>query len=184
MSAGLARNWWAVGVRGIAAIIFASAVLWLPSSTIASLILLFAAYLAADGAFAIVAGVRAAQPGARWRLLVLEGATNLAAAGAVLAWPALAIAATFVRLVCAWAIVTGALLLAAAHRLTVPHGRWLLVLAGAGSAGWGVWAAATEVSALEVIKFWLIGYGVVFGGMLLALAGRLQRQHRMAQQQA
>jgi hypothetical protein len=104
--------------------------------------------------------------------------------GAVLAWPALAIAATFVRLVCAWAIVTGALLLAAAHRLTVPHGRWLLVLAGAGSAGWGVWAAATEVSALEVIKFWLIGYGVVFGGMLLALAGRLQRQHRMAQQQA
>jgi uncharacterized membrane protein HdeD (DUF308 family) len=101
--------------------------------------LMFAAYVAADGAFAILAGMRAAPRGERWRLVILEGATNLAAAAAVLAWPAIAIAAPFVRLACAWAVVTGALLLAAAHRLSGPHGRWVLVLAGVASAGWGPW---------------------------------------------
>jgi uncharacterized membrane protein HdeD (DUF308 family) len=101
MSAGLARNWWAIGLRGAAAILFVIAILCLPSPTIASLVLMFATYVAADGAFAILAGMRAAPRGERWRLLVLEGATNLAAAAAVLAWPAIAIAAPFVRLACA-----------------------------------------------------------------------------------
>lgn len=182
MSAGLARNWWVVGLRGVAAMLFGIAVLSLPSPTIASLVLLFAAYVAADGAFAILVGMRAAQRGARWRLLMLEGATNLAAATAVLAWPALAIAAPFVRLVCAWAMVTGALLLAAAHRLSVPYGRWVLVLAGAASAGWGPLATAADVSDFRVIQLWLVGYAVVFGGALIALAGRLQRQQRLATQ--
>ena len=95
MSAGLARNWWAVGLRGAAAMVFVIAILCLPSPTIASLVLMFAAYVAADGAFAILAGMRAVPRGERWRLLILEGATNLAAAGAVLAWPAIAIAAPF-----------------------------------------------------------------------------------------
>ena len=162
--------------------LFGIAVLSLPSPTIASLVLLFAAYVAADGAFAILVGMRAAQRGARWRLLMLEGATNLAAATAVLAWPALAIAAPFVRLVCAWAMVTGALLLAAAHRLSVPYGRWVLVLAGAASAGWGALATAADVSDFRVIQLWLVGYAVIFGGALIALAGRLQRQQRLATQ--
>ena len=139
MSAGLARNWWAVGLRGAVAILFVIAILRLPSPTTASLVLMFAAYVAADGAFAILARMRGSPRGERWRLLILEGATNLAAAAAVLAWPAIAIAAPFVRLACAWAVVTGALLLAAAHRLSGPHGRWVLVLAGVASAGWGPW---------------------------------------------
>jgi uncharacterized membrane protein HdeD (DUF308 family) len=139
MSAGLARNWWAIGLRGAAAILFVIAVLCLPSPTVASLVLMFAAYVAADGAFAILAGMRAVPRDERWRLLILEGATNLAAAAAVLAWPAIAIAAPFVRLACAWAVVTGALLLAAAHRLSGPHGRWVLVLAGVARPAGGPW---------------------------------------------
>src|ERR1700730_11553117 len=84
MSAGLARNWWAIGLRGIAAILFCFGVLALPSATRASLVLLFAAYVAADGVFAILAGTVAARRGERWQMLILEGATNLALAGAVL----------------------------------------------------------------------------------------------------
>src|SRR5258705_9113826 len=57
MSAGLARNWWAIGLRGAAAILFVIAILCLPSPTIASLVLMFAAYVAADGALAILAGM-------------------------------------------------------------------------------------------------------------------------------
>jgi uncharacterized membrane protein HdeD (DUF308 family) len=157
MSAGLARNWWAIGLRGAAAILFVIAILCLPSPTIASLVLMFGAYVAADGALAILAGMRAVRRGERWYLLILEGATNLAAAAAVLAWPVIAIAAPFVRLTCAWAVVTGALLLAAAHRLSGPHGRWVLVLAGVASAGWGALAAAADADDPHTIRLWLGG---------------------------
>jgi uncharacterized membrane protein HdeD (DUF308 family) len=177
MSAGLARNWWVIGLRAAAAILFVIAILCLPSPTIASLVLMFVAYIAADGALAILAGMRAAPRGERWQLLILEGATNLAATAAVLAWPAIAIAAPFVRLACAWAVVTGALLLAAAHRLAAPHGRWVLVLAGVASAGWGALAAAADASNPHTISLWLVGYAVIFGGVLLALAGQLRKRH-------
>jgi len=177
MSAGLARNWWAVGLRGAVAMLLVIAILCLPSPTIASLVLMFAAYVAADGALAILAGMRAVPRGERWHLLILEGATNLAAAAAVLAWPAVAIAAPFVRLACAWAVVTGALLLAAAHRLSGPHGRWVLAVAGVASAGWGVLAAAADAGDPHAIKWWLVGYAVIFGGVLLALAGQLRKRH-------
>ena len=180
MSASLARNWWVVGLRGAAAILLAIAVLWLPSPTLASLVLMFAVYVAADGAFAVIAGMRAASRGERWPLLILEGATNLAAAGTVLIWPTIAIAAPFVRLACAWAVVTGALLLAAAHRLSGPHGRWVLILAGVASAGWGALAATADAGNPDTIRLWLVGYAVIFGGVLLALAGQLQRRNREA----
>jgi Short repeat of unknown function (DUF308) len=117
MSAVLARNWWAVGLRSLVAVAFAIAViLLLPRPTLGALVLLFAAYLAADGALAIVAGVRAMRRGELWQALMFEGAANLMVAGAVLIWPAMA-AVAFVPLTSAWAIVTGALLLAAARRL-------------------------------------------------------------------
>jgi uncharacterized membrane protein HdeD (DUF308 family) len=48
MSARLAHNWWAVGLRGVAAVAFGLAfVTLLPSSTTPSLVRIFAAYIAA-----------------------------------------------------------------------------------------------------------------------------------------
>ena len=43
MSAALTRNWWAIGLRGIATLLFGFAVLALPSPSLAALVLLFAA---------------------------------------------------------------------------------------------------------------------------------------------
>ena len=113
MSAALARNWWAIGLRALLAVAFVIAVLLLPRPTLGALVLMFAAYMAADGALEIVSGLRAMRRG-----LIFEGATNLALVGAVLIWPAMA-AVAFVRLTSAWAIVTGALLVAAARRLSL-----------------------------------------------------------------
>ena len=83
-SAGLARNWRAIALRAVSAGLFALAVLAFPSATLATLILMFIAYLAADGAFAIVAGARAARRGERWWSLLLEGLLNLGAAAVLL----------------------------------------------------------------------------------------------------
>jgi uncharacterized membrane protein HdeD (DUF308 family) len=182
MSAGLARNWWSVALRGAAAVIFGLCVLVLPRSALASFVLLFAAYLAADGAFAIVAGARAARRGERWRTLILEGFTNLMVAGTLLIWYAITII-PLLHLASVWAIVTGALMLAAARRLLVSHGRWLLTLAGALSASWGALLSVvgpSPTAGSRELELWLVAYAFLFGVALLALAGTLYRRHQEA----
>jgi uncharacterized membrane protein HdeD (DUF308 family) len=56
MSAGLARNCWAVGLRALLAVVFVIAVLLLPRPTLGALVLMFAAYMAADGALQLSQG--------------------------------------------------------------------------------------------------------------------------------
>jgi uncharacterized membrane protein HdeD (DUF308 family) len=174
-SAGLARNWRAIALRAVAAGLFALAVLAFPSATLPTLILMFIAYLAADGAFAIVAGARAARRGERWWSLMLEGMLNLGAAAVLLAWPAIAII-PFIRITNAWAVVTGMLLIAAARRLSPSHGRWLLILAGALSAGWGILSTAADIRNPYTAGLWLVSYAVVFGVTLAILSGHLYRR--------
>lgn len=183
IGSGITHSWWLVGLRGLAALAFAASLLVLPQSMIASLVLLFAAYVGADGAFALLVANRARRQGARWLMLVYEGLTNLAVAGGVLVWQALALV-PLVRVASLWAVVTGAFMLAAAHRLSGPHGRWLLFFAGGISAAWG--ALATVADQLETVdpqgmRRWLIVYALLFGAILLGLATQLLRRHRGAE---
>jgi uncharacterized membrane protein HdeD (DUF308 family) len=166
-----------MGVRGLAPILFAITILSLPPQAIAPLVFLFAAYLTADGAFAILAGMRAPRWGYRWPMLIFEGSVNFAAAAAVLVWQAVA-AVALVQIVAAWAVITGGLLLAAAHRLSRSEGRWILTLAGVVSASWGALVAAIGASDTRAMGLWLVGYALIFGGTLAALAGRWQRRRR------
>ena len=180
LDCGLARNWRAIAARGIATLLFALAILALPSATLASTVLLFAAYVSADGIAAIVAGTRAMGRGERWWTLIVEGGTNLAAATAVLVWAALAVV-PLVGVASGWAVVSGGLMLAAAHRLSGAHGGWLLAFAGGVSAGWGMLGAALAPSSggdLRQTRLWLVAYALVFGVTLLMLAARLRRRHR------
>ncbi|MBV8574495.1 MAG: DUF308 domain-containing protein, partial [Acetobacteraceae bacterium] len=87
MSAALARNWWAVVLRGVFAIIFGLIALALPGLTIASLVLLFAVYMLVDGVFAIISAVRAAAHHERWGFLILEGVLDILAGLAALLVP-------------------------------------------------------------------------------------------------
>ena len=53
----LARNWGAIAVRGIAAILFGLLTFVLPGVTLAALVLLFGAYALVDGLFNVIAAV-------------------------------------------------------------------------------------------------------------------------------
>ena len=134
MSEALARNWWAMALRGVLAIVFGVIALVLPGVTMLSLVIVFAAYALVDGVLAIVAAVRSARRHERWGLLVLEGVVDIAAGVLAFLWPGLTIV-IFVLLVAAWAIVTGGLMTAAAFRLQLDHGRWWLALGGLASLG-------------------------------------------------
>src|SRR5215211_5290107 len=77
MSAALAQNWWAVALRGAAAILFGVLALIAPGAVLISMALLFAAYLIVDGAFGVVSSIRAAQQHERWGFLLAEAVLNI-----------------------------------------------------------------------------------------------------------
>jgi uncharacterized membrane protein HdeD (DUF308 family) len=173
LNAVLAENWWAVAIRGILGILFGLVALIFPGATILSIVIVFSAYLLVDGVFAIVAAVRAARRHERWGLLTFEGIFNIVTAIIALLWPGLTVLA-FVLITAAWAIVTGGLVLGAAFRLNISHGRWWLALSGAASVAFGILLILAPLAGAIVLTWWLGAYALVFGGALLALAFRLR----------
>jgi uncharacterized membrane protein HdeD (DUF308 family) len=176
MTSVLTRNWWALALRGILAILLGLAAIVLPGVTLAVLITLFGAYAVVDGVLAIIAGVRAAERHERWWSPVLKGLAGIAAGVMAFIWPALT-ALALLYLIAGWAIVTGVLEVVAAVHLHRAHGEWLLIINGVLSILFGllivVWPGAGLITLL-----WMIGvYAVVFGATLLVLAFRLRRLH-------
>jgi uncharacterized membrane protein HdeD (DUF308 family) len=173
MSALLAQNWWAIALRGLCAIIFGLIALLMPGATLLALVLLYAAYMLVDGILAIVAAVRAAQHHERWGWLIVEGIIDLIAGAIAVIWPVITIL-VFVWLMAAWAIVSGAMLVAASFRLHVPHGRWLMALGGIVSIVWGILLFIWPAVGALVMTWWMAGYALFFGLALLVLAFRLR----------
>jgi uncharacterized membrane protein HdeD (DUF308 family) len=171
-------NWWALALRGLAAILFGIlAFLW-PGITLTALVFLFGAYALVDGAFAIVAGIRTTKENKRWWLLLVEGVLSVFAG--VLAFVVPAITGFFLLLLIAsWAIVTGAFEIAAAIQMRKEiTGEWILALSGAASILFGLALLVyPAVGALAVI--WIIGaYAIVFGVLLVVLGFKLRGLER------
>jgi uncharacterized membrane protein HdeD (DUF308 family) len=179
MSAVLAQNWWAIGLRGLCAIIFGIIAFVAPGATILSLVFVFAAYMLVDGIFAILAGVRAARQHERWGLLVLEGIANIALAAIVSLWPGLTVLA-FVLWIAAWSIISGALMLGASFRLKGDHGRGWLAFGGIVSIIYGILLAIAPLIGAIVLTWWLGAYALVFGAALIALSFQLRSRRNDA----
>ena len=113
-------------IRGLIALAFGVLVLAWPGITILALALVFAAYVMADGIGMLVSAVHA-RGGRRWSY-VLGGVVGLIAGLGALLWPGLT-ALVLVLWAGAWAVVTGAMEIAAAVR-GGGSGRWLTALAG------------------------------------------------------
>jgi uncharacterized membrane protein HdeD (DUF308 family) len=174
----LARNWWALALRGVAAIVFALLAFALPGITLAVLVILFGAYAFIDGVFAIVSAIRAAQGHRPWGSFLIEGAVGIIIGLVTFFVPGVTLA-FLIALVAIWAIVTGVFEIAAALRLRrhVP-GEWLLILTGAISIIFGVLIFIAPIAGALVIVWWLGAYALLFGILLLLLAFRLRSLHR------
>jgi uncharacterized membrane protein HdeD (DUF308 family) len=171
----LARNWWAIALRGVAAILFGILAFFWPGITLFVLIIFFGAYLFVDGIFSIVAAVRAAGEQERWWLLLIQGILGVLAGLVAFFWPGLT-ALALLYFIAAWAIVTGALEIAAAIRLRREIvGEWALGLSGALSVIFGVLLVVLPAPAGLLSLVWLVGaYAVASGVLLLILAFRVR----------
>ena len=178
----LASNWWALVVRGIAAIVFGIAALIFPPGAVAVFVLLFAAYAVVDGIFNLVAAFRGARQGERWGSLAFEGLVSLICGVLAFVWPGLT-ALAFVLLIAAWSVVTGVAELAAAIALRkqIEH-EWLLGLLGALSIVFGILLVIAPGPGLVVIAIWIGAYALVFGALLVALGLKLRSWAKQLEQ--
>lgn len=176
LNAILAGNWWAMALRGLAAIIFGLLALLATGVTILSLVLVFAATMLVDGVLNLIIGLRSIRRRERWGVFVLQGVASLLVAAIALLAPGVTVLA-FVYLMAGWALASGVLALVAAVRLRGDHGRWWLGLSGVLSVLAGLALAIAPLIGALVLTWWLGAYAVVFGVTLLVLAFRL-RPHR------
>lgn len=173
MELELARNWWVLALRGVLAILFGVlAFLW-PGLLWLAVVCTFAAYALIDGVMAIVAGVTG-QAGPWWAL-VLEGLVGIAAGIVTLIWPDITELA-LLYLIAGWSIATGVFEIAAAIQLRkYIEGEWLLALSGVLSIILGLALAFAPLAGLLVIAWWIAGYAIATGVVLLLLSLRLRR---------
>lgn len=171
----LSRSWWALLLRGVAAILFGILTLLRPGISLASMVFLFGVYTFADGVLGIWTAVAGRRYHEHWLLLLLWGLVGVGAG--ILAFSAPGITAlALLFYIAVWAITSGVLEIATAIRLRKEiEGEWMLILCGAASVLFGyVLMARPGSGALAIL--WVIGaFAVLFGGLLVALALRLRK---------
>jgi uncharacterized membrane protein HdeD (DUF308 family) len=176
----LCRNWWAVAIRGVAALLFGILAIALPGVTLLTLVVLLSAYFVIDGVFAIVAGVRAARQGERWWPFVLEGVANIGVGVVIFLLPQISVLA-LMYLLAIWAIFTGVVMAFGGGTFTTGAPRWLLIIGGALSVLLGVMMIGQPSLGLLALAWWVGSYGIMFGVVLLSLALWLRNNQMPAQ---
>jgi uncharacterized membrane protein HdeD (DUF308 family) len=161
----LARNWWLILLRGIAAIVFGLLTFVWPGITLLTLILFYGAFALVDGVLAIAAAVMGGAPAPRWWLAVI-GLLGIAVGVLTFAWPGVT-ALVLLLFIAGWAIAIGVLQIAGAIRLRKEiDNEWLLILGGVLSVLFGlvliVQPGVGALALLYVIGFYAILYGILF----------------------
>ena len=170
----LARNWWALVLRGLFDVLFGITAFAWPGITLAVLVLLYGAFALVDGVFAIAAALVGRPRGMPWWALLVEGVLGIAVGVITFFWPGITELA-LLFMIAAWAVVTGVLEIVAAIRLRKEiHGEWLLALSGILSVVFGV-ALVVNPGAGAWRSSWMIGtYAIVFGVLFIVLGFRLR----------
>jgi uncharacterized membrane protein HdeD (DUF308 family) len=174
MVAMLARDWWALALRGLLAIVF-GLIAWVwPGLTMAVLVLLFGLYAFSDGIFTLITAIRARHTMHSYWVFILEGVLGIVAGLVVFFSPAVGALALYF-LVAGWALATGVLEIYAAIRLRkVLRDEIWLGLTGVVSIALGVLMLLQPAAGLLAVV-WMIGsYAIVFGALMMAFAFRMR----------
>lgn len=180
----LRRNWGWIVFRGVLALALGVVSFLFPLSALFAFAMVFAGYAGADGILSLVAAVRGARrKEERWWAYVIRGIIGIATAVLFLLMP-VAVTAGYALvtliMLAVWAIVTGALEIAAAVTLRkVIPGEWLMGLSGALSVAVGLMIVVLLViDPLTTLPSaaWVIGtYAIIAGVVLLGLGFKLRR---------
>jgi uncharacterized membrane protein HdeD (DUF308 family) len=172
-------NWWALLLRGIAAVLFGILAITHPGITLAVLVLLFGIYAVVDGCFALFAAIGGGSHREdRW-LLLLEGIIGIGAGILTLRAPGITTMA-LLFFIAAWALATGVLRIVAAIRLRKEiTGEFWLALSGIASVVFA-FLVMMNPAAGALAMAWLIGwYALFLGATLVMLSIKLHNMRRL-----
>lgn len=176
----LARAWWAIALRGLAAILFGILTLIWPGPTLKVLILLFGAYALLDGAFSAVSATVNRKHDRTWWWFLIAGLAGVVVGILTFVFPGLT-TIILVYFIAARALVVGVVEIAAAIALRREiSDEWFLILKGIISVLFSlVLFIAPGAGALGMVL--VIGiYAVVVGVLLLLVALRLRSWNKAA----
>lgn len=135
----LSRYWWAVILRGVAALLFGLMALIWPGITVLALVVLFGAYALVDGVITLgtaIVGNRERAGSRAW--LIVQGIAGIGIGVLTFVWPDVTALAPL-WLIAIWAVLTGTLAILAAVRLRLElRHEWLLAPSGALSVVFGI----------------------------------------------
>jgi uncharacterized membrane protein HdeD (DUF308 family) len=170
----LAKNWWLILLRGIAAVIFGVLTFAWPGVTLLTLVMLYGAFALVDGALALVAAIMGGQPAPRW-WLALVGLLGLVAGLITLALPGIT-AVILLYCIAFWAIAIGVMQIVGAIRLRKEiDNEWMLIASGVISVLFGLVMILSPGAGALGLLFVIGVYAVIHGIMLITLAFRLRR---------
>src|ERR1043166_7737302 len=176
----LAKCWWALLLRGIAAIVFGILAFVWPGLTLVTLVLLYGAFALVDGVISLIAAFTgSAKPVPTWWLVVV-GLLGIAAGIATFVMPGIT-AIVLILFIGAWALVHGIFEIIGAIQLRKEiDNEWMLILSGVVSVLFGlIVLIAPGAGALGLV--WAIAaYSIVFGISFIALAFRLKNHSHEA----
>ncbi len=178
----LAEHWWAITIRGVAAVVFGVLISLAPGIGLMALVILFGAYAIVDGVFNVVAAVRHAREHQRWGWLLFSGVISILAGVLTFLWPGIS-AFALLLLIAAWAIVAGIGQIVAAVRLRKEiKGEFLLILGGVLSVAFGVLAFLFPAAGALAVVIWIGAFEIVFGALLVALSLKLRSWRKTEEQ--
>lgn len=180
----LSRFWWLLLLRGVLAVLFGIAAFAWPVMTLATLVMLFAAYAFVDGIFDVMHALGHRKEIEHWGLLLVEGLLGIVFGILAFMAPQLttAVGGIIVAMyMAAWALVTGGLRIAMAVRLRKEiEGEWLLGLSGAVSILFGILVMARPAVGALAVVFFIGAWAFMLGVTLIALAFKARKFARTA----
>jgi uncharacterized membrane protein HdeD (DUF308 family) len=174
MIEALKRNWWVLVIRGICGIAFGVIALAYPGLALATLVILFGAWVLIDGVFRIVGATAGRASDPDWGFHLIVGILGVVIGFLTFRAPGITALALIIY-IGAWALMIGAVEIALAIKLHRElKGEWLLILMGLASiifAALLLWNPGPGALAL----LWLIAsYAIVFGVLAIIFGFRLR----------
>jgi len=174
LAAEMSHYWWMIGLRGLVAVIFGVVAFLRPSMTLLALVLLFGAYALANGVLELIHAFSAPKGCTRSKGMIFGGLISIAAGIVAFAWPGITTLA-LILLIASWAIVNGVFEIVSAIRLRkLINNEWLLILAGVLSVLFGIVVLVQPAVGVLALVWWIGGFAIVFGVLLMGLAFRMR----------
>jgi len=170
----LAKSWWVLLLRGIAAIVFGVLAFAWPGLTLVTLVLLYGAFALVDGVLSLIAAFSgSAKPIPTWWLIVV-GLLGIGARVVTFLWPGIT-AVLLVMFIGAWALVHGIFEIIGAIQLRKEiDNEWMLIFSGLLSVLFGIVVLIAPGAGAVGLVWAIAAYSIVFGITFVALALRLR----------